>query len=230
MKIRMTLVLSLVLAACGDGAHRAATTPAATIATADPAITALAARRVAALARLDAYAARGEFPVGDDGLPVGIFRDRAGVRCPMAELIHLSGRADLVDAVVRTDNHLKLVTVHDGPLMDWMRGSGLTHEEIVMVQGAMDWREMPRFRERPTRERIAGAAREAVKARVVADVALLRAQTAASVTAAAARLSLAERWQLVTAPQPEMAAPASPALTWEPSAFEDDATRLAANR
>ena len=207
IRTRTALVLSFVLAAaCGDGGHRAATT-------ADPVLTALAARRNAALARLDAYAARAQFPVDDDGLPVGIFRDRSGVRCPMAEVIQLSGRADLVDAVARTDNHLKLATVHDGPLMDWMRGSGLTHEEIVMVQGAMSWR--TGSRETPNgipREMIAAMARQQVQGRVMADVAVLRAQTAGSVVAAAARLSPAERLAILAARSATPVAPAAPAV------------------
>ncbi|MCE9575685.1 MAG: hypothetical protein K8W52_21215 [Deltaproteobacteria bacterium] len=213
---RTALVLSFLLAAaCGDGGHHAATTPAAAAATpADPVLTALAARRNDALARLDAYAARAQFPVDDDGLPVGIFRDRSGVRCPMAEVIQLSGRADLVDTVARTDNHLKLATVHDGPLMDWMRGSGLTHEEIVMVQGAMNW--STANMEGPNgipHEMIAAMARQQVKGRVMADIAVLRAQTAGSVVAAAARLSPAERLAILAAPPAKPAsAPAVAAL------------------
>src|SRR5262249_42523664 len=56
--------------------------------------------------------------------------------CPMAELIHKSGRDDLVEAVKKEANAVRLADVHEGPLYDWMLGSGLTQEEIALVQGA----------------------------------------------------------------------------------------------
>ena len=37
------------------------------------------------------------------------------------------------------NNEVRLADVQEGPLWDWMIGSGLTHDEIAMVQGAMEW-------------------------------------------------------------------------------------------
>jgi hypothetical protein len=98
----------------------------------------LAARRAQMLAWLDDYRAAALYPTDALGRPLAVFVDDNGVRCPMAELIHKSGRDDLVDAVRREGNAARLEDVHDGPLLDWMLASGLTQEEIALVQGAMD--------------------------------------------------------------------------------------------
>jgi hypothetical protein len=78
------------------------------------------------------------FPLDAAGRPLSVFMDANGNRCPMAELIHKSGRDDLVAAVVKENNAVRLADVHDGPLYDWMLSSGLTQPEIAMVQGAAD--------------------------------------------------------------------------------------------
>jgi hypothetical protein len=98
----------------------------------------LAERRGQMLAWLADYTERGEFPTDERGLPVSVFKDARGVRCPMAELMYRSGHADLVDAIAAEDNHARLADVHDGPVHDWMLGSGLTRDEIIMIQGIAD--------------------------------------------------------------------------------------------
>jgi hypothetical protein len=64
-----------------------------------------------------------------------VFVGTNGVRCPMAELLHRSGRGDLVAVVARDNNIVRLADIHDGPLHDWMLSSGLTRDEINLVQG-----------------------------------------------------------------------------------------------
>jgi hypothetical protein len=130
------IVLAMLCSAC-------ATTPPPTAPSA--AVADLAAHRAQAIARLHDYREAGAFPSGDSGRPLSVFRDRNGVRCPMAELIHASGRDDLVDAVVAANNTLRLADVHAGPLYDWMLHSGLTLDEIAMVQGAMRDDELENF-------------------------------------------------------------------------------------
>lgn len=106
----------------------------------------LAARRAQMLEWLREYKEAGVYPMDEAGLPLSVFKDARGVRCPMAELIYRSGHADLVEAVAREDNDVRLADVTSGPLYDWMLGSGLTLEEIAMVQGVadIDVRWMPR--------------------------------------------------------------------------------------
>jgi hypothetical protein len=96
----------------------------------------LAARRATLISWLHDYRVAGVFP-SDGARPISVFVDDRGVRCPMAEMIHMSGRDDLVEAVHRENNTLRLASVHSGPLFDWMLASGLTQEEAVLVQGAL---------------------------------------------------------------------------------------------
>lgn len=104
-------------------------------------------RRAQMIAWLHDYAAAGVFPRDDAGRPLSVFRDTHGVRCPMAELIFRSGHADLVDQVATTHNDLRLADVHSGPLYAWILASGLTQEEVVMIQGAMTVEEMKEMQE-----------------------------------------------------------------------------------
>jgi len=151
-----TIMFAMVCSAC------ATTTPPTT--TSPTQLAELATHRAQAISWLHQYREAGVFPTGDAGRPLSVFRDPHGVRCPMAELIHDSGRDDLVDAVVAQNNTLRLADVHEGPLYDWMLHSGLTLDEIAMVQGALSTDEMselypPRLallRDQPTHARVVG--------------------------------------------------------------------------
>lgn len=176
----VSLLILLVIAACGDHARLE---PAAPI-EADL----LAARRAAQIERLAAYRLAGAYTTDERGYPTGVFRDAAGRHCPMAHLIHLSGRDDLVDETVRTNNRLQLADVHDGPLMAWMLDSGLTQEEIVMVQGIMNVYGNEGFQlELMNDEALIAAAREEVGRRLDAVLVQLEANTEASLEVAVAR-------------------------------------------
>jgi len=95
----------------------------------------LAAHRDEQIARLDAYARAGQFPHDYTTAPsLHMFRDAEGRLCAVANLVHQDGRDDLVDATVRTRNDLAVADVHDGPVLDWMLGSGLTQEELARIQ------------------------------------------------------------------------------------------------
>jgi hypothetical protein len=95
----------------------------------------LARRRAQQLDELGAYAVRGEFP-HNYALPTAahVFRDAAGRLCAVANLVHQDGRDDLVDTTVREHNDLAVADVHDGPMLDWILGSGLTQEELARIQ------------------------------------------------------------------------------------------------
>jgi len=99
----------------------------------------LAARRTQLLGWLHEYTERGQYPTDEAGMPQSVFVDARGTRCPMAELIWRSGHPELVEAVAREHNEVRLAEVTEGPLHDWMVGSGLTADEISLVQGAMDF-------------------------------------------------------------------------------------------
>ena len=139
---RILLVSLVAVAGCSHAAAVAPTmTP--TVAHVAPPTTShaqLAAHRAEMRAQLiewlGEYAEAGTYPTDANGWPLSVFRDANGVRCPMAELIYRSGHAELVEAVVASNNALRLADVQDGPLAAWMAESGLTRDEIIMVQGA----------------------------------------------------------------------------------------------
>ncbi len=128
--MKRTLAM-ILLVGCAAGAQRVAPTPAPS-----PHAVELAARRAQMLGWLRDYTVAGVYPTDAYGRPASVFVDDKGVRCPMAELIHKSGRDDLVAAVHVEGNAVRLADVHDGPLHDWILSSGLTQEEIALVQGA----------------------------------------------------------------------------------------------
>lgn len=148
----------------------------------------LAQRRAQLIGWLHDYREAGVFPADAAGKPASVFMDASGVRCPMAELLHKSGRDDLVAAVTREANGVRLIDVREGPLHDWMLSSGLTIDEINLVQGAMnismDW--MPIEEEVPQEHILAGKA--AVRAKLEVAEMALRDNTAASLTQVVAKL------------------------------------------
>ena len=93
------------IAACSTAKPHAPVTPTDTTVE-------LAARRAQMIGWLHDYAVAGVYPTDAAGQPLSVFRDANGVRCPMAELIHKSGRDDLVDAVVAENNAVRLADVH----------------------------------------------------------------------------------------------------------------------
>lgn len=170
-------ILVLALCAC----HRAprATTP-------TPQTVELSARRAQMIEWLRDYHEAGVYPTDELGRPISVFEDARGVRCPMAELIHRSGHGDLVDEVAARDNHLRLADVKDGPLLDWMQQSGLTIEEIAMVQGVMpiDYIQLPGEAAQQSM-----LARRQIRGRLETAVIVLDSSTNHSVNVAAHRLA-----------------------------------------
>lgn len=128
------LIATALMTAC----HVAPSATAPRMDTQPAAIAQLATRRAQAISWLHEYTEASVFPTDALGRPLSVFEDEHGVRCPMAELIYRSGRADLVESTKREHNTVRLRDVTSGPLHDWMSGSGLTRDEIAMVQGAMD--------------------------------------------------------------------------------------------
>ena len=146
----------------------------------------LSEHRAKMIAWLHDYVEAGRYPQTPDGMPISEFQDVRGVRCPMAELIHRSGHDDLVKAVVRDDNMVRLADVHDGPLHDWMVDSGLTAAEISLVQGALTLEQMRSIQDHHQLA-VARAAGE-VRGRLETAETVLRADTTHSIADAIAHL------------------------------------------
>ena len=130
-------LLTLALLSACSSTHAAPTVPAPAAKPPEltSVVTDLATRRAQMLGWLREYREAGQYPTDASGRVASVFIGVNGVRCPMAELLHKAGRDDLVAAVARDNNAVRLADVHDGPLHDWMLSSGLTLDEINMVQG-----------------------------------------------------------------------------------------------
>jgi hypothetical protein len=91
-------------------------------------------QRAAQIERLKAYSAAGQFAMDDNPGLHFVWRDGQGRLCAMANLVAQSGRMDLVDRVATNHNDLQLASVRDGDLLEWMLRSGLTQEEVQLIQ------------------------------------------------------------------------------------------------
>jgi len=187
------LLFVLALAAC-SATPKPVATPVTSSSTAPSAE--LAMRRAKLIDWLNDYRVAGVFP--SDGVrPISVFVDARGVRCPMAEMIHLSGRDDLVEAVHRENNTLRLADVHSGPVYEWMLGSGLTQEEAVLVQGAMTIDEGRWMRDAARRSQLAIAN---VTGKLEMAEAALRSATPTSLAMATERLAKAKQIVAIASP------------------------------
>jgi hypothetical protein len=96
---------------------------------------ALAKARAANLARFRAYQKAGVFPSNTfQGKTLNVWLDEAGHFCAAATIIRASGQTALADRVAEQTNFIRLATVKQGPLMDWILTSGLTQQEIAAIQ------------------------------------------------------------------------------------------------
>lgn len=83
-----------------------------------------------------------------------IFVDTDGATCAVAHLMRLDGHGHAVKAIARTDNHIYVEDVADGPVVDWVRLSGLLIEEAALIQPAYTrWRPPGLTIEEPKLER-----------------------------------------------------------------------------
>ncbi len=186
--MKTLILMTTILAACS---HTTTTPPPAapSPAVAGPIPTAataeLAGHRAQLIGWLHDYQVAGVYPTDALGMPRSVFVDDKGVRCPMAELIWRSGHRDLVEAVAKENNQVRLVDVEEGPLWDWMVGSGLTVDEIAMVQGAMEWSGNWQYEQTNT---ILAESRGQVRGRLEVAERALRDGTARSLEVASAKL------------------------------------------
>ena len=178
-KTHILIFLSLTIAACGAPSRTTTST------TAPLSRSVLAQRRAAAIQRLHDYGVAGEFPTDAARMPLAVFRDDHGRRCPMSELIFASGHAALVDRVVRENNQLRLADVDEGPVLEWILGSGLTQEETIAIQGLMEI--TPAVTPEPDTARRQAAARVEIQRRIAERERQLQAGTEASLVVAASR-------------------------------------------
>lgn len=162
---------------------------------------ALAARRARSLAAFDTYQAAGQFPINTyTGKALNVWRDRNGHFCAAATIIKLSGQDELVQRVADQTNFIRLADVKQGPLMDWILTSGLTQDEIAMIQEPF----MPEPVDAPPTSKVALAEHARLVAKYKTVEATIKRQTRVSLEAATTRLMKqpALAWQLVAQDEP----------------------------
>jgi hypothetical protein len=139
--------------------------------------------RALQLQRLDAYAQAGVFPQNTTIPGFGHqFLDANDVPCAMANLIWQSGHEDLVRETARTHNDVVLGELTDGPLVDWMLTSGLTREEVAIIQVPAMEVQLPLVQDRQIAEN------ERVRLHLLSVEALLVGDTEPSIALALDRL------------------------------------------
>jgi hypothetical protein len=95
----------------------------------------LVARRHAQIARLHAYAEAGVFPKNyGSPIPIHQLKDPQGNLCAVANLVHLDGHDDVIDAMSIDHNDVLIGEETSGPLHEWVLTSGLTAEEVANIQ------------------------------------------------------------------------------------------------
>lgn len=137
----------------------------------------LAERRQLQIARVERYARRGVFPqnVDFEGERVPYFIDARGVPCAVAHLMIEDGLRTDVERIARETNHVLVMSVSSGPIVEWVRESGLLQEEAARIQPKYDFDDGQR---RPTPPPEPGIVeRERIRLHLLAVVAELRRDT-----------------------------------------------------
>jgi len=105
----------------------------------------LAASREQQIERVRAYGRAGKFPRNTlvENKRVPIFVDDKGTPCAVANLMIMDGRRNDVLAIAKANNLVRVMEVHDGPLVDWLLHSGLLQEEAALIQPSYEWEGRP---------------------------------------------------------------------------------------
>lgn len=173
----------------GDG--RTTPAPILPVTPVDP-FAGLRERRELQISRVQAYADASQFPRNLDfrGRRVPYFVDDRGVPCAVANLMIQDGLQGEVDEIVRTNNHVRVMDVSQGALVDWVLGSGLLQEEAARIQPSYDF-ERPYPVPTPVIEDPAVVReRERIRRHLGVVIAELRTSTNTSLPIAARRLAI----------------------------------------
>lgn len=104
--------------------------------------TALYNKRITLLQLLNEYRLAGRFPVNDTKHQrVPVFIDRNFTHCAVAYLLQQTGHENLAMRIARDDNYAWVKDIHTDGLLQWQKESGLTVEELKLIQGAYDYYE-----------------------------------------------------------------------------------------
>ncbi len=88
------------------------------------------------------YGVAGEFPKNEDfpGQQVPYFVDVHHTHCAVANLMLKDREIDLIQTIAKTNNHIRVREIKDGPALAWILRSGFTQEEMARIQPSYNWR------------------------------------------------------------------------------------------
>jgi hypothetical protein len=105
---------------------------------------ALSKARSLQIERLDEYRHAAAFPTNHRVLgELPVFIDEYEVPCAVAYLMQKSGWRKVVEDVAANDNNVYIERIRSGPILDWIRTSGLTQEEAALIQPKYGFLEPP---------------------------------------------------------------------------------------
>ncbi len=86
---------------------------------------------------LDEYRAKGKFPMNyyrNERIPV--FIDEHQTHCAVGYLMQQTGYENLAQRIAAKDNYVWVKDIKDPEVIEWQKNSGLTIEELKLIQGA----------------------------------------------------------------------------------------------
>src|SRR2546425_1464944 len=84
---------------------------------------------------LNQYWKKEEFPKNTTHkIKIPQIKDKDGTPCALAHMIEQSGNSKLVSLLATQNNLVYVEDVHDGPLLDWLKKSGITKREASKIQ------------------------------------------------------------------------------------------------
>ncbi|MBP9812597.1 hypothetical protein KBC86_04390 [Candidatus Gracilibacteria bacterium] len=85
---------------------------------------------------LESYGKNGVFPKNTNhpGEMVPYFRDTYSTLCAVGYLMWESGEKELVNTIVDSNNHIRVMEISGGPAREWMEKNGLSQEECAEIQ------------------------------------------------------------------------------------------------
>lgn len=89
---------------------------------------------------LDTYRLAGQFPINyhrEERIPV--FIDEHGTHCAVGYLMQKTGYENVAQRIAAADNYVWVKDIHHEQLPEWQKASGLSVEELKLIQGAYDF-------------------------------------------------------------------------------------------
>lgn len=88
---------------------------------------------------LDGYRIAGKFPLNYyRGERIPVFIDEHGTHCAVGYLLMMTGHDDVAQRISKNDNYVWVKDLHDPAVPGWQEASGLSFEELALIQGAYD--------------------------------------------------------------------------------------------